>query len=164
MPRTGSRLRTNGERNAPREPLHPTPRRASRLAARQPVVLPDDDDREQHSRTDEVRETEEESHRPQERVVPEEAESLSELRAKRCLIGLALLLEGRAHEEQQHGRDGIGHRMHEERQRPRHAEERASDGRRGDDHHSLPTGDHRDRRGKLLLRDDRAERAGLSGR
>ena len=53
--------------------------------------------------------------------------------------------------------------MYEERQRPRHAEERASDGRRCDDHRSLPAGDHRDRRGKLLLRDDRAECAGLSG-
>ena len=43
-------------------------------AARQPLLLADDDDREQDAWPDEVREPEEQRDRPQEGVVPQEAE------------------------------------------------------------------------------------------
>src|SRR5438874_12575970 len=81
-PRTGSSRRTSGDKNAPRSRHAPKADRSKPTSARQPLSLPDYQEREQHAGPDEVRKPVQEGTRPQERVIPEEPKTLGEPRAQ----------------------------------------------------------------------------------
>ena len=131
------------------------------LTARQALLLADHDDREHHAGPDEVREPEQECGRSQERVLPEKAEPLDEARPQGGSVCLAFLLERRAHREQRGCREQIQHRVDEERQRARDAEERSAEGGAGDAHRSFAPRDHGDRLRQLRRRDDGTKRSRL---
>src|SRR5206468_2601789 len=63
----------------------------------------------------------------EERDLPEEAQPFDELSPKAGRVALSLFLERRTHEEDRQGRERVGHRVDDERQRTGDAEERAAE-------------------------------------
>ena len=88
---------------------------------------------------DEVAERVQERRRAQERVAPEEAEALGDLRSQpRRRRGVACLLERRPHREQRHDRAGVGAGVGKERHGAAEAEQDAAERRAADPHDRAP--------------------------
>ena len=101
------------------------------------------------------------AHVAQERLLPEPAEPLGDLRAQARRVALALLLERRADREQRREREDVGDRVDEERHGATEPEERAAERRRDERHRRVARLLRGRRIRELDARHDGAERADL---
>ncbi len=165
-PRTGSRRRTSGDRNAPSTRHAPNEDdEQTDLAARQPLLLPDHDDREQHARARRSSRARREARSCAGTACPQRKRNPSASRERNGERSTSRsLLERRAHREQRTCREHVQHRVDEEREGAGDAEEHAAERGAGSADGALAAGDDGDRRRQLGVRHDGAKGARLGGR
>jgi len=133
--------------------------RADRAAA-QALLAAGDDDHEQDARQGEVAQAVEEGAGAQERVPPQEAHALGDLRADGRVAALAHLLERRPDQGERRQRGRIRAGVDDERQRPRDPEQEPPEWRPGQVDRRDPGRHGRDRVRELGRRHHRAQRPG----